>query len=232
KLSESQSQYSTFNTLSVYAYICLIRSCQAGEHYCPTGYTLEIDMTARRHQDERLIPRLIESGSSRNSSPASKCDWLLKVHQLTSHRQMVIQGLPPASADTESPAGSCQSTEGVADSMQYKVLQPNCSSRTDSTKPQNVPVGLFEVLNFTDRLSRVAVSFEKARSSSACNQAVIVRAVTPLTGFCSRDMLSFRGYCYAVSSAPQNMTVAVSSIRGDAQLASFSSMAEISEFIA
>uniref|UniRef100_A0A1I8J5C9 CUB domain-containing protein n=1 Tax=Macrostomum lignano TaxID=282301 RepID=A0A1I8J5C9_9PLAT len=47
-----------------------------------------------------------------------------------------------------------------------------------------------------------------------------------------RDMLSFNGSCYALSTVKQNFTEAMSSIGGDVQLASFSSLAEITEFVA
>uniref|UniRef100_A0A1I8IAR5 Fibrillar collagen NC1 domain-containing protein n=1 Tax=Macrostomum lignano TaxID=282301 RepID=A0A1I8IAR5_9PLAT len=48
---------------------------------------------------------------------------------------------------------------------------------------------------------------------------------------CAADMLSYRGWCYVDSSVPQNITEAMLSIRGNAQLASFSSLNEMQELI-
>uniref|UniRef100_A0A1I8F5I4 C3H1-type domain-containing protein n=1 Tax=Macrostomum lignano TaxID=282301 RepID=A0A1I8F5I4_9PLAT len=100
------------------------------------GYTLEIDMTARRHQDERLIPRLIDSGSSRNFQPG------------------------------------------------LEVLLAAKSARADVA-----------IVKWSSRACRLR--------QRTLNQSQLA----------APDMLSFRGYCYAVSSAPQNVTVAVSSIK-------------------
>uniref|UniRef100_A0A1I8GKI3 Uncharacterized protein n=1 Tax=Macrostomum lignano TaxID=282301 RepID=A0A1I8GKI3_9PLAT len=61
---------------------------------------------------------------------------------------------------------------------------------------------------------------------------VKLRLLLILPGLCHRDMLSFNGNCYAVSKVRANVTAAMSSIRGDAQLASFSSMSEIRSLVA
>uniref|UniRef100_A0A1I8GAD4 CUB domain-containing protein n=1 Tax=Macrostomum lignano TaxID=282301 RepID=A0A1I8GAD4_9PLAT len=123
---------------------------KAGDHFCPNGYELEVDLTTRSHQDERLIASAVDGRMP------DQCNWRLTFKSLPAPKRLVLQGLSGES--------------GTGMEMRYQLH--------------------------------------------------------------SRDMLSFRGSCYAISAIHQSLPAFISGIGGAAQLASFSSLAEISEFVA
>uniref|UniRef100_A0A1I8JG66 CUB domain-containing protein n=1 Tax=Macrostomum lignano TaxID=282301 RepID=A0A1I8JG66_9PLAT len=136
--------------------ICLENRSKAGDHFCPNGYELEVDLTTRSHQDERLIASAVDGRMP------DQCNWRLTFKSLPAPKRLVLQGLSGES--------------GTGMEMRYQLHRSGSSD----------------------------------------------------TVTCS----AFGGSCYAISANRQSLPAFISGIGGDAQLASFSSLAEISEFVA
>uniref|UniRef100_A0A1I8GA96 ZP domain-containing protein n=1 Tax=Macrostomum lignano TaxID=282301 RepID=A0A1I8GA96_9PLAT len=159
--------------------------CRAGDHPCVLDSQLDIDLTARDYQDERLVADL-------RNSKLSHCSWRFKVPSLAGSRTLVIEGIP----------GGSEPNNSSENQLQYELHDPT------------------------------RMSFSRRPEEIKGHKPIVFRAVTPLAGFCSRDMLSFHGNCYAVNPVKETLDVSMRSIIGGAQLAYFNSTAEIKQFIA
>uniref|UniRef100_A0A1I8G412 Transmembrane protein n=1 Tax=Macrostomum lignano TaxID=282301 RepID=A0A1I8G412_9PLAT len=94
----------------------------------------------------------------------------------------------------------------------------------------SVTTGMFQVRPATEhRRFTVDLNWDPRMQKPSSDN---LRILLPIPKQCGQDMPWFNGSCYAVSAVRQSMADATDSVGGDAQLASFSSMAEISEFIA
>uniref|UniRef100_A0A1I8J3R9 Transmembrane protein n=2 Tax=Macrostomum lignano TaxID=282301 RepID=A0A1I8J3R9_9PLAT len=138
--------------------------------------------------------------------------WDIKLKTSNPGTQLVIAAVP---------SKNNRSTADGEVEMSVEFLNSNSIS---------VTTGMFQVLQrqSSDRRFTVEVSWDPRRQAPSSEN---LRILLPIPGKCGRDMLQFNGSCYAVSAVRQSMTDATDSVGGDAQLASFSSMAEISEFI-
>ncbi|PAA73426.1 hypothetical protein BOX15_Mlig020468g1 [Macrostomum lignano] len=188
--------------------------CRAGDHPCVLDSQLDIDLTARDYQDERLVADL-------RNSKLSHCSWRFKVPSLAGSRTLVIEGIP----------GGSEPNNSSENQLQYELHDPTRKCAAASAR-KNVTRGLFYALPLTDRNTYLSVSFSRRPEEIKGHKPIVFRAVTPLAGFCSRDMLSFHGNCYAVNPVKETLDVSMRSIIGGAQLAYFNSTAEIKQFIA
>uniref|UniRef100_A0A1I8G8S8 Vitellogenin domain-containing protein n=1 Tax=Macrostomum lignano TaxID=282301 RepID=A0A1I8G8S8_9PLAT len=94
----------------------------------------------------------------------------------------------------------------------------------------SVTTGMFQVRPATEhRRFTVDLNWDPRMQKPSSDN---LRILLPIPKQCGQDMPWFNGSCYAVSAVRQSMADATDSVGGDAQLASFSRMAEISEFIA
>uniref|UniRef100_A0A1I8GTQ7 Exostosin domain-containing protein n=1 Tax=Macrostomum lignano TaxID=282301 RepID=A0A1I8GTQ7_9PLAT len=179
---------------------------EAANHYCVNQLTLKISLDDFYHRDEILIPQLPhETGVSQVRH--RKCRWIVSFNTGSKCTQLVLAGLP---AQGNSSFWSTDSR-----------LRLTSMSNVETT----VLPGIFQVV---PKIFLVEASWDpRTDGQNAAN----LRFLLPLPSICSRDMLSYRNSCFAVGSLQQSLTDALSSIRGDAQLASFASWSEIEEFI-
>uniref|UniRef100_A0A1I8J522 CUB domain-containing protein n=1 Tax=Macrostomum lignano TaxID=282301 RepID=A0A1I8J522_9PLAT len=206
------------NPLTSYILLILLVAfaelCQAENHHCsPLGqHVLPLDN--RMNKDETLIPELQDADSVKRFD-YNRCRWRFeKNSRPQTGVQLVVQGLPLA---TEFSRCVNKAEIQIKSSLGWK---------------KKIEAGSIHVFSLFKRQSLDIEAYWKANTPAVDRCAMKVRVLVPIQQDCSPDMLGFRGNCFALSTQKQNLTDAMSNIGGDAQLASFSSMAEISEFIA
>uniref|UniRef100_A0A1I8J8V4 CUB domain-containing protein n=1 Tax=Macrostomum lignano TaxID=282301 RepID=A0A1I8J8V4_9PLAT len=173
-------------------------------------------MDSFHHRDETLVP-LIQDGS--HGKRGISCYWQVSLPYASGPTKLALIGQPLRSGDRAE-------IFDRSDAMNFSVY-----IRTNSkTTRFDLVAGLFLTISLPSG-GHISAVFSN-NSTERRGSRVGLRIVHPIRNHCATDMLSFRGDCYALSRIFQNMTAAMSSIRGDAQLASFSSMTEIREFVA
>uniref|UniRef100_A0A1I8J314 CUB domain-containing protein n=1 Tax=Macrostomum lignano TaxID=282301 RepID=A0A1I8J314_9PLAT len=191
--------------------------CQGANHYCANGLTLLITVDDFFPRDESIIPRVL---TDELDTSYRRCRWIIKNSAAQEDMQLVLQGVLIDSADNTDLR--LQSGENQTGSAKLVI----------SYSGGEIPVtaGMFRVQPQKSMFPLTVEASWDPRYQRATQ--VKLRLLLILPGLCHRDMLSFNGNCYAVSELRANVTSAMSSIRGDAQLASFSSMSEIRSLIA
>uniref|UniRef100_A0A1I8HCQ1 Secreted protein n=1 Tax=Macrostomum lignano TaxID=282301 RepID=A0A1I8HCQ1_9PLAT len=190
--------------LTIGLLISLVSKSVANHHYCINGEITMVELDEERNRNETIIPRVLR-GTSQNQP--KKCTWDIRLKTAKPGMQLVIAAVP-------------RNIDGEA-KMSVDFLNRDFII---------VTTGMFQVRPATEhRRFTVDLNWDpRVQKPSSDN----LRILLPIPGQCGRDMLWFNGSCYAVSAVRQSMADATDSVGGDAQLASFSSMAEISEFIA
>uniref|UniRef100_A0A1I8IAB0 VASt domain-containing protein n=1 Tax=Macrostomum lignano TaxID=282301 RepID=A0A1I8IAB0_9PLAT len=183
----------------------------AANHYCIRDHTSNRLIDEFYNRDELLIPRVL--GTSSQGQFQIKCRWDIRLKTEKPGMQLVIAAMPNKN--------NRSTTTDEEVKMSVDFINSNFVS---------VTTGMFQVLPAAEhRRFTVDLNWDaRVQKRSSDN----LRILLPIQGQCGRDMLWFSGSCYAVSAVRQSMADATDSVGGDAQLASFSSMAEISEFIA
>uniref|UniRef100_A0A1I8G4M2 BTB/POZ domain-containing protein n=1 Tax=Macrostomum lignano TaxID=282301 RepID=A0A1I8G4M2_9PLAT len=158
------------------------------------------------HRNATFIPRS-QDGINDGPIVTGRCKWTVKI-KAPENQQVLVQRLPGIPAKN--------------------------SIKRNSSLLQNVLISNQKGLNDEIRSASFSVhsAQKKAGSLKSYGDLDNVRVMLPIPGYCSRTMLAFNGKCYAMSAVEKNVTDAMSSVRGDAQLASFSSMTDICEFVA
>ncbi|PAA83607.1 hypothetical protein BOX15_Mlig017487g1 [Macrostomum lignano] len=195
---------------------CLKFQCEAANHYCNNNMIRPVKIDELQNQEETIVPVIFgESGDSELSYKS--CRWNIDSSVTRKEIPLVLQGvtmdatvdksLPPPKGEQKRPADFVVNYNGG-----------------------KVPVaaGMFFALPIGQLLPLTVEASWDPRYQRAAQ--VKLKLLLILPGLCHRDMLGFKGNCYAVSKVRANVTAAMSSIRGDAQLASFSSMTEIHNF--
>uniref|UniRef100_A0A1I8IAB5 CUB domain-containing protein n=1 Tax=Macrostomum lignano TaxID=282301 RepID=A0A1I8IAB5_9PLAT len=192
----------------------LLPLVESANHYCVNGQTLSIELDDFYHRDETIIPQVLDEPRHKLMKPKD-CRWEVLLTSSNPDLQFVLEGLH---------------SNGRSREIKDKFDSKNESASVVMDSRTRIVAGMFQVqpLNKSKHFFLTASWDPRTQKPQAEN----LRILLPLPRYCSRDMLSFNGSCYAVSAVKQNLTKAMSSIGGDAQLASFSSLAEITEFVA
>uniref|UniRef100_A0A1I8IM50 CUB domain-containing protein n=1 Tax=Macrostomum lignano TaxID=282301 RepID=A0A1I8IM50_9PLAT len=186
--------------------VASILSAYAGSHYCYNSRTDEIDIAKRHQKDETLTAELEPSSTARVSprTPAN-CQWEISCFGLRQNAPMQMALI----------AGRYNSN--IA--MHYQMGEHQ----------YDVSNGLMHGITLFDDSCIIKVS--ASMSSKHPPEPPSLRVVLLQSNICARDFLYFQGGCYTASGIRQSFKDFSSSILGSAQLASFSSKAEISSFI-
>uniref|UniRef100_A0A1I8I0R6 WIF domain-containing protein n=1 Tax=Macrostomum lignano TaxID=282301 RepID=A0A1I8I0R6_9PLAT len=196
--------------LTIGLLISLVSKNFAANHYCIHEHTLSLLIDEFYNRDELLIPRVL--GTSPQDQIQIKCRWDIKLKIAKPGTQLRISALPNKKDGPKTADGDAK--------LSVDFLNSNSVS---------VTTGMFQVLPATEhRRFTVEVNWDPGMQKPSSDY---LRILLPIPGQCGRDMLWFNGSCYAVSAVQQSVADATDSVGGDAQLASFSSMAEISEFV-
>uniref|UniRef100_A0A1I8I910 PilZ domain-containing protein n=1 Tax=Macrostomum lignano TaxID=282301 RepID=A0A1I8I910_9PLAT len=156
---------------------------------------------------------MILGESTKGQRKPKQCRWDIRLKTAKPGMQLVIAAVPSKKDRSTAADGKAR--------MSVDYLNRNFII---------VTTGMFQVLPATEHQRfTVDLSWDPGMQKPGFDN---LRILLPIPGQCGRDMLWFSGSCYAVSAVRQSMADATDSVGGDAQLASFSSMAEISEFIA
>ncbi|PAA86619.1 hypothetical protein BOX15_Mlig023892g1, partial [Macrostomum lignano] len=196
---------------------CLKSECQAETYYCTNGVVSPITIDIN-NGDVKIIPEVL--GDTNDNRPLSNrtCRWSIKAAATENDMQKLVLLAEPIN----STAGSSLSINNVK--SQADLVLNSSGGQLLAT------AGLFLVRPIRQLLPLTVEASWDTRYQRAAQ--IKLRLLLILPGLCHRDMLSFNGSSYAVSKVKANLTAAMSSIRGDAQLASFSSMSEIRSLIA
>uniref|UniRef100_A0A1I8G5L9 Fimbrial protein TcfD n=1 Tax=Macrostomum lignano TaxID=282301 RepID=A0A1I8G5L9_9PLAT len=188
----------------------LLSKNYAANHYCIRDHTIILLIDEFYNRDELLIPRVL--GMSSQDQFQIKCRWDIRLNTAKLGMQLGIAAVPSKKDRSSDADGDAK--------MSVDFLNG------DSISVRN---GMFQALPATEhRRFTVDLSWDPRMQQPGSDN---LRILLPIPGQCGRDMLWFNGSCYAVSAVQQSVADATDSVGGDAQLASFSSMAEISEFI-
>uniref|UniRef100_A0A1I8G568 Conserved secreted protein n=1 Tax=Macrostomum lignano TaxID=282301 RepID=A0A1I8G568_9PLAT len=184
---------------------------EAANHYCVNQLMLKISLDDFYHRDEILIPQLPHE-TEVSEVRHRRCRWIVSFNTGSKCTQLVLVGLPARKNSSFSSTDS-------------RLRFTSMSNAKTTVLP-----GIFHVVPLeSNKIFLVEASWDPRTDG---HNAANLRFLLPLPSICSRDMLSYRNSCFAVDSLQQSLTDALSSIRGDAQLASFTSWSEIEEFIA
>uniref|UniRef100_A0A1I8J2P0 CUB domain-containing protein n=1 Tax=Macrostomum lignano TaxID=282301 RepID=A0A1I8J2P0_9PLAT len=180
---------------------CLKFQCEAANHYCNNNMIRPVKIDELQNQEETIVPVIFgESGDSELSYKS--CRWSIDSSVTRKEIPLVLQGVTmDATVDRSSPPPKGEQKRPADFVVNYNGGK--------------VPVtaGMFFALPIGQLLPlTVEASWDPRYQRAAQRHA------------------RFKGNCYAVSKVKANVTAAMSSIRGDAQLASFSSMTEIHNF--
>uniref|UniRef100_A0A1I8I906 CUB domain-containing protein n=1 Tax=Macrostomum lignano TaxID=282301 RepID=A0A1I8I906_9PLAT len=190
--------------------------CLSENHYCPMATEFTVLLDDYSHRNATFIPRS-QDGINDGPIVTGRCKWTVKI-KAPENQQVLVQRLPGIPAKNSIKRNS---------SLLQNVLISNQKGLNDEIRSASFSV------HSAQKRSKFEISITwEAGSLKSYGDLDNVRVMLPIPGYCSRTMLAFNGKCYAMSAVEQNVTDAMSSVRGDAQLASFSSMTDICEFVA
>uniref|UniRef100_A0A1I8G577 CUB domain-containing protein n=1 Tax=Macrostomum lignano TaxID=282301 RepID=A0A1I8G577_9PLAT len=183
-------------------------------HYCLHGESVTVHIDDYYNRKETIVPMILGESTKGQRKP-KQCRWDIRLKTANPGMQLVIAAVPSKKDRSTTADGEAK--------MSVNFFNRNSAGF-------NVTTGMFQVLPTTEhRRFTVDLKWDPVMQQPSSDN---LRILLPIPGQCGRDMLWFSGSCYAVSAVRQSMADATDSVGGDAQLASFSSMAEISEFIA